>query len=160
LTLLRPSPVFRVAYWCELDECTPCAGQQDRRENWLHGKIFGNLLRMHESLLATARSLIEKYLALPSSIRSKLVTPMERLRKALASNETDMAIDLGIATESLLLSGAGSKEQIALLFRLRGAWLLGRTFETRQEYYEIFKRLYDCRSEAAHSGCVPQHIKL
>jgi hypothetical protein len=74
----------------------------------------------------------------------------------------DKTLDLGIALEMLLLKDNPNREQLALSFRLRGAWLVSGTSKERRENYKLLKELYTYRSHVAHSGLLengnPQKI--
>lgn len=92
---------------------------------------------------------------LDQKTRSELRVPLDRLNQSRRHhNETEKAIDLGIALEALLLNDRERDDSIALPFRLRGAWLLGQgsTPRERKELLDIFNDLYDCRSKAVHKG--------
>lgn len=64
----------------------------------------------------------------------------------------DKILDLGIALEMLLLRDNPNREQLALTFRLRGAWLVSDTQEERIKNYKRLKDIYSYRSQVAHSG--------
>jgi hypothetical protein len=99
--------------------------------------------------------LVSKFVELTEKDRTHLAVSLHRLNEAVRHrSEVDKALDLGIALESLLLSGKKEKEQLSLQFRLRGAWLLGRDGSHRSELYRQFQELYELRSMAAHSGTV------
>jgi hypothetical protein len=51
-------------------------------------------------------------------------------------------------------------EQIALAFRLRGAWLMGKSTQSRRDLLTFFNKLYDCRSKAVHTGKLSNSIKI
>lgn len=69
-----------------------------------------------------------------------------------AANAPDAALELGIAIEMMLQSG--KKEiDIAMAFRLRGAWLLEPNDpNARRTVFDTLKFLYGCRCDVAHSG--------
>ena len=103
--------------------------------------------------LELLRKLLSAYFDLSANLRKKFEVPIHRLNEAIRHDSpVDQAIDLGIALESLLLSDQGDKVQLALQFRLRGAWLLGRDVKTRQDIYRRLRDLYNYRSSAVHSG--------
>lgn len=96
-----------------------------------------------------------KFERLPDHERQHLTISLQRLNESVRhSNPVDKSLDLGIALESLLLSGRREKEQLSLQFRLRGAWLLGKNGLHRKTLYEQFKELYELRSLAAHTGSI------
>lgn len=99
--------------------------------------------------------IVTKFEGLPERERAHLVVSLHRLNEAVRhTSPVDKALDLGIALESLLLSGKREKEQLTLQFRLRGAWLLGRTGARRSALYKQFRQLYELRSLAAHTGTI------
>jgi hypothetical protein len=51
----------------------------------------------------------------------------------------------------LLLNDSGP-EQLSLTFRLRGAWLLGKTTGERENAFKTLNRIYTLRSKVAHEG--------
>jgi len=87
--------------------------------------------------------------------------PLERLNQAKRSIElVDLAIDLGIALESLFLQEKCTDVQLALTFRLRAAWFLsGNDRDLRRENFDLFGRLYKWRSKAIHEGTLDEHVK-
>lgn len=66
----------------------------------------------------------------------------------------DKFLDLGIALEMLLLSDNLKYEQLALSFRLRGAWLIGSSGEDRAKIFDQLRKMYDYRSQVAHGGAL------
>lgn len=68
----------------------------------------------------------------------------------------DKFLDLSIALEMLLLSDNRKADQLALTFRLRGSWLLGRNPQERKVLHRDLRDLYDCRSQVAHTGSLFQ----
>lgn len=75
----------------------------------------------------------------------------------------DKIMDLGIALEMLLLRDNPNRDQLALAFRLRGAWLASSTPDERLKNYKLLRELYTYRSQVAHSGLLedgkPEKIK-
>lgn len=55
-----------------------------------------------------------------------------------------------VALEGLLLQG--EKSENAYKFRVRGAFLLGKSQASRTKYYQIFKLAYEMRSAIAHAN--------
>lgn len=110
--------------------------------------------------LEAFRDILTKYLALDDKRRSKLDVPLHRLREAARHrNPVDRAIDLGVALEALLLDDQSEQVQLALQFRLRGAWLLGKDLDERKKLYKLLKDIYSYRSSAAHTGKLTKGIK-
>lgn len=91
--------------------------------------------------------------------KEKLRLILSRLSQAKRrSQATDKVLDLGIALEMLLLDEA-KNDQISLIFRLRGSWLLGETPADREKKYDLLNSLYGARSAVAHSGTLPKKSK-
>jgi len=103
---------------------------------------------------------------LVASFESRIDRDKEKLRLILSrlsqakrrSQAADKVLDLGIALEMLLLDEA-KNDQISLLFRLRGSWLLGETLPDREKKYELLNSLYGARSAVAHNGSLPKKKK-
>ena len=64
----------------------------------------------------------------------------------------DKFIDLGIALESLYLGGIGN--ELGFRFALHAAWHLGANVSEREGLMRDFRKVYDLRSRAVHSGSV------
>jgi hypothetical protein len=99
-----------------------------------------------------AEEMFSKLKSLGSAVKIPIELATDRLRRSRAhQSPADTAMDLGIASEIILLHGVGGSE---LGFRLsfRGAYLLGRNPTERHTKFESFRSLYDARSKAAHSG--------
>ena len=77
---------------------------------------------------------------------------IERWRQSKTyQNSENKIIDLGIALESLYLSGTESKNEIRFRFSLHAAWHLGEDKEHREEAdLKKFKAIYDWRSAVVH----------
>jgi hypothetical protein len=89
----------------------------------------------------------------------KWTRALQRLAQAKSRADiADAALDLGVALEMVLLDGR--VEQLSLAFRTRGAWLLGKTAAARAEIHDVLKRLYNIRSEVAHTGRSPSLEKM
>lgn len=69
----------------------------------------------------------------------------------------DKMIDLGIAFESLYLSG---DNKLSLKFRRRASWFLKKNEAHRKELKEKFKKVYDLRSDAVHKGKLPRGVEV
>jgi hypothetical protein len=156
LTLVGPSSPFVTTAYTELEDDELLKGRVG--VGWQSGieetRVVENVAVSAEDIAALA-PVIRSYTSLPPGIRQKLQVPLHRLNEAVRHRgAVDRALDLGIALESLLLSGQRSKDQLALQFRLRGAWLLGNNGPERTHLHGVFQRLYEYRSAAAHTGVV------
>lgn len=97
---------------------------------------------------------------LSSDVEEKLHIPVDRWIKSKAEdNPVDKIIDLGIALESLYLSGTESKNEIRFRFSLHAAWHLGKDKKHREELMKEFKAIYDWRSAVVHTGKLPEKGK-
>jgi hypothetical protein len=113
----------------------------------------------YEDILAA----LDDFNRLPDKERERFRRILSRLSQGKRRFEIeDKIMDLGIALEMLLLKG-NVRDQLALSFRLRGAWLVSGTPEERRENYNLLDKLYDYRSAVAHSGLLgdgnPQKIE-
>ena len=52
----------------------------------------------------------------------------------------------------LLLEENSGSDQISLVFRLRGSWLLGSSAAERQQLFGEFRNICSARSRVAHTG--------
>ncbi|MDR6192843.1 hypothetical protein QE372_005177 [Agrobacterium pusense] len=79
---------------------------------------------------------------------------VERINRARsASNDTDAAIDYGIALEVTLMYGdAAANQEISNKLGMRAGWLLGADLHHRLDIKTKVSRLYSARSDAAHRG--------
>ena len=74
-----------------------------------------------------------------------------RSRRAIANEER--LVELRIALESIFLSddkGVIGEKRHRLA--MRGAWLLGETFEERQVQFKVLRQAYDFASSVIHAG--------
>ena len=69
----------------------------------------------------------------------------------------DKMIDLGIAFESLYLSG---RKNLSLKFRKRASWFLKKNEADRKVLKKIFEKVYDLRCDAVHEGKLPKDIEI
>jgi len=119
-----------------------------------------SLNRISKTQIPKIKRRYEILTSLDSEIREKLQIPIDRWIKSKANKDpVDKIIDLGIALESLYLS-EGTREQLTLQFRLRASWHLGKDKEHRKRVMDEFKAIYDLRSQAVHSGTVPDKVKI
>ena len=94
---------------------------------------------------------------LSSGVAKNLQIPIDRwIKSKTEDNPVDNIIDLGIALESLYLSGTESKNEIRFRFSLHAAWHLGEDKEHREELMKKFKAIYDWRSTVVHTGRLPK----
>ena len=92
-----------------------------------------------------------------SDVAKKLQIPIDRWIKSKTNKSAvDKIIDLGIALESLYLSGIDSKTELRLRFSLHATWHLGKDKAHREELIKEFKTIYDWRSTVVHTGKLPE----
>jgi uncharacterized LabA/DUF88 family protein len=102
---------------------------------------------------ASIDTLLAKYDELSDLERARIQRILNRLSQAKRRAQIeDKILDLGIALEMLLLEDTPYYDQLALSFRLRGSWLLGKSPEDRVKKYQQLKEIYEYRSQVAHSG--------
>ena len=106
---------------------------------------------------ALISTLVEHFVSLPNISKFRFRRALHRFAQAKGRMDyADRSLDLGIALEMLLLNrdheGEDAPRQLSLTFRLRGAWLVGRTSEERLAIYKILGKIYDLRSKVAHNG--------
>ena len=120
----------------------------------------GNAIKVEQPQVEEAKRLYNLLINLNSGTQEKLLIPINRWARSKANKDpVDKIIDLGIALEALYLS-EGTREQLTLQFRLRASWYLGRDKEHRKRLMDEFKAIYDLRSQAVHSGVIPEKIKI
>ena len=85
--------------------------------------------------------------------RRDLDLPTARWRRAkYALTEHEQLIELRIALESILLNDDTGTSEKSLRLAIRGAWLLGETFDERSSYFETLKAVYTYASSVIHGG--------
>ena len=121
---------------------------------------FGDPVEVGEVQIEKAKCFYEKLANPNPEIAKKLQIPINRWIKSKASKDSvDKIIDLGIALESLYLSGTESKNEIRFRFSLHAAWHLGEDKEHREGVMKKFKAIYDWRSAVVHTGKLPKKGK-
>lgn len=110
-----------------------------------------------ETQIEEAKRLYYILVNLDSNIREKLQIPINRWIKSKASeNPVDKMIDLGVAFETLYLSGIGATTELSFRFRLHAAWHLGKDKKCRKALMKEFREIYDWRSAVVHTGKLPK----
>ncbi len=72
----------------------------------------------------------------------------------------DKALDLGIALESLLMSGKNDSGEITYKMQTRAAWLLGTDHNSRLLVLDWLRAIYRLRSRVAHGAAPPDSITV
>ena len=107
----------------------------------------------NQAEIEESKSLYESLMTLPEDTRNFLRVPIDRWTKSNAQPDlVDRMIDLGIALESLYLHGDGYRGELRFRFALRAAWHLGTSALDRTNLHSEFRKIYDWRSRAVHSG--------
>ena len=89
---------------------------------------------------------------LKPDVAQRLRVPVSRWMMSRASKgRVDAFINLGTALESLYLDDSDNSE-LGYKLALRAAWHLGDDAEERYSLKQDFKRMYDLRSRAVHTG--------
>ena len=112
-----------------------------------HSRIFSD---KEADLLV---DMISCYRKLEASEKQWIQIILERIQKSKRQGSIENKIlDLGIATEMLLLKDLGERDPISFPFRFRGSWLLGKDFNSRKEIHDALKIFYNFRCVIAHEG--------
>lgn len=106
-----------------------------------------------------AKDLYAKLATLPASLRAPIELATDRLRTSrVHSPSADTALDLGIASEIVLLNGKNESE-LRYRFAVRGAYLIAADESDRAIKFEAFRAMYDARSSAAHTGLLSAKLQ-
>ncbi len=152
--------VCKIAHWFECSPSMPFIGgvQTCGWHGTEHAFLFGISETDYDS--ADMQNIVEDYLNLPCSLRTRIRTPLDRLNRAYReSNPTQKAIELGIAAESLLADDKQSDAPISYVLRQRAAVFIGDSSADRKEIFDLFKKMYDLRSKAVHGHELPFRIQ-
>lgn len=162
LTLVSDCTPLPNAHWVEVLEWVPCSSFVG--SGWsdpIHDVINPAACKLSPEQGIEARAIHERFVGLQKSVRDKLRVPIQRLNQARRRQQlADKAIDLGIAFEALFLGDQSEREQLALVFRLRGAWYLGRDKDDRAKLVNTFRAVYSCRSMAVHTGKLGSDVEV
>ena len=112
----------------------------------------------------TAAELFHAFRGKPEKERGRLNLILGRLSQAKRRVQVeDALLDLGIALEMLLLDENKAAQQLSLMFKLRGSWLLGADASDRHQRWALLEEIYNARSSVAHTGTLhggkPQHLQ-
>lgn len=131
--------------------------------------------------IVEAKRLYKRLGNLDSNVRQKLHIPINRWIKSHAEQSAmfdrvidpeispkdipgspttrtvDKMIDLGIAFESLYLSG---RKNLSCKFRRRASWFLKKDEAHRKALKEKFEKIYDLRCDAVHEGKLPRDVAI
>ncbi|MBL0917894.1 MAG: hypothetical protein IBJ14_04265 [Hydrogenophaga sp.] len=123
-----------------------------------------NVGKIGRGVCQTAAELFRAFKEKPENERGRLNLILGRLSQAKRRvHVEDALLDLGIALEMLLLDENKQAQQLALMFKLRGSWLLGTSASDRHQRWKLLSEIYDARSSVAHTGTLhdgkPQHLQ-
>ena len=106
-----------------------------------------------DSELEEAKSLYKRLAEIPEATKEALRVPMDRWTKSTGQRDpADRMIDLGIALESLYLNDSGLQGELGFRLAIRASWHLGKDKAHRAKLMKDFRKIYDWRSRAVHSG--------
>ena len=114
-----------------------------------------------DSDIEEAKRLYELLINLTPNVQEKLQIPISRwIKSHTRQPQVDKMIDLGIAFESLYLSGIQTTTELSFRFRLHASWHLGKNKEDRKSLLTEFKEIYNLRSKAVHGGKLKDFITI
>ncbi len=158
LCLIENTPVCEIATWYECEPTTPIIGGVLGWDSQAIEHVFHTPIAQKEYDQNLVQSIVQKFMGLSPEDRRRLYIPLNRLNTALRRNDSsDIALELGIALESLLDPG---DTDIAYKVRQRGTYLLGGTAQEKKEKFEKLKRLYELRSRVAHGSEPKTTVKI
>jgi Apea-like HEPN len=110
-----------------------------------------------------AEEMFSKLKSLGSAVKIPVELATDRLRRSRThQSPADIALDLGIASEVILLHDIEGTSEFRYRLSFRGAYLLAGDPVERHKKFESFRSLYDARSQAAHKGTLNEdfHARL
>ena len=158
-SLVTNYPVEPVLQWSYIDEDELFNPQRITTEiiNLHTPKTLSRVAIIDETHIEKIKKRYRELTNLPSDVGKKLRIPIDRwIKSETEENPVDKMVDLGIALESLYLSGIESKNEIRFRFSLHAAWHLGDPKEQRRALMKEFKAIYDWRSAVVHTGKLPK----
>lgn len=131
-----------------------------------HHDIFGyRSSKISETIEKDINDLMDAFNKLQPNDQAKIGRILSRLSQAKRREQIeDKILDLCIALEMALLGDNKNNDQLALSFRLRGSWLIGKEKDERQNVYRQLRDIYTYRGQVAHSGVlcknIPEEIEI
>ena len=159
LTLVAPCAIVPAAQWyrfedSDFDELAQWSGRHWRAQE-LQPSVLQSFGSFNPEL---APSLLQKYLALDSSSRSRVRLSLDRFDRSMRRHHPgDAAMELAIGLDSLLGDGEG---ELAWKVSLRSALLVEGTMLEKQRRRAIIHAVYRLRSKVAHTGNAPKTIEM
>lgn len=150
-----------LAHWILLDPSTPFSSVIDGHKVWYPEMVLSDFFEEISNAQGHEfANLIRQYKLIDINKKKSIDIGLYRLMSAINTrNKTQKAIDLGIALECIL-TAPDTKDQLSLQFRTIGALLTGNTLKERKQHYEIYKVIYNLRSQAVHNGELSQKEKI
>ncbi|MBY6064818.1 HEPN domain-containing protein [Pseudidiomarina sediminum] len=147
--------------WSVLSDSTPMSGIID---NGYQGFMEIRPPKVPENWddvdLEQLPEIYKAYRQIPEKQRLPIDIALWRRSQAMNTwDDTNKAIDLGIALESVLTSPK-TREQLSLHIRVLGSKLVSKDSNERSEIFLLLKCLYRIRSEAVHNGTVDKSYKI
>jgi hypothetical protein len=104
------------------------------------------------------KKIVRRYFELSRNNKEKYGNAIARFSQAKRKGSlASKALDLGIALEMVLMEKGDGGKEISYKFRTRAAWLLGKNPNERNYYFNLFKDIYNYRSEVGHTGKIIQN---
>ena len=130
-----------------------CDIKEAKRLYKLLGKLsLGVQQRLHIPINRWIKSHVER-----SIMGIVLEIPLTDIATSPTTRDVDKMIDLGIALESLYLSG---RKKLSLKFRKRASWFLKKNEVHRRALKEKFEKVYNLRCDAVHEGKLPRDVEI
>lgn len=151
--------VSDVAWWTHFDPdeayAVTTTGRYPAYSSSFHTK--NPAITVNAEDVRRAMSLYRARSGLRSEVSQQLRIPIDRWKRSKGdANPVDVFINLGTALESLYLSDTGNVGEYRFRMALRAAWHLGTGRTDRSSLFADFKRIYDRRSKAVHTGNLRQ----
>ncbi len=164
LSLCGPRPLIEHGFWIEWDKgASPLWYFEEEPRLQRHEYRLGAGSQKSPIAAKEAKTLLEEYFKLSDEERRALRVPLTRLNQSMRRVDiVDRAIDLGIALESVILSGKDDSNVTSeITYRLshRGAGFIAKDVQARKKTFHLLKAVYGLRSIAAHTGVVSKPAK-
>ena len=160
LSLSANHMVNYVAWWTHVDPdeayAVTTTGRSPAYSSLFHRK--NSAMDVNGEDIQKAMSLYRTRKNLRPEVAQKLRVPIDRwMRSKMDASPVDVFINLGTALESLYLEDTGNVGELRFRMALRAAWHLGSDRVDRSSLFDDFKKIYDRRSKAVHTGNLNQN---
>ena len=160
LSLSANHVVNYTAWWTHVNPDEAYAVGSERRSP-AYSSLFhtkNEAMEVSSEDIQKAMSLYSTRKNLGSEVTQKLRVPIDRwMRSKMDANPVDVFINLGTALESLYLNDTGNVGEFRFRVALRAAWHLGNRKSDRPSLFDDFRKIYDRRSKAVHTGILNQN---